>query len=239
MLASARVGAGGCACEDWAKPAPWRDLGRLSPPPGSVLPVNSVLCPGSLRGHEGMCEKILCQVSIRGAVGFPPVFLLPGPVLVALSLAHHHSPVGFPCFHRHPVYTDSEAVCSDRPHALVAVVRATTPGARGGPAARLLSPRGTSPDTARQKPPGCFSHEPGRRPRAPARCTSRPFRSVTVSSSCLRPSWLGYSLGAVGAFLRGPRRRRRPPWAPRCSSVLLLCRLGRRSTARNCSLASI
>ena len=34
-----------------------------------------------------MCEKILCQVSVRGAVVFPPVFLLQGPVLVALSLA--------------------------------------------------------------------------------------------------------------------------------------------------------
>lgn len=117
------------------------------PPPGSVLTVNSVLCPGSLRGHEGMCEKVLCQVSIREAVVFPPVLLLQGSPSPRGPLpgCHHHSPVGFPCLHRHPVYTDPEAVCSDRPHALVSMVRATTPGARGGPMARLLSPRSTSP----------------------------------------------------------------------------------------------
>lgn len=171
----------------------------------------------------------ICTGSCGFSSCFPPPRASPrGP----LPGSHHHSPVGFPCLHRHPVCTDPEAVCSDRPHVLVSVVRATTPGARGGPVARLLSPRGTSPDTARQKPPGCFSHEPGRRSRGPARCTSRPFRSVTVRSPCPRPSWFGHSLGAVGAFRaplrwsRGPRqrrRRRRPPQAPRCSSVLLLC----------------
>lgn len=176
------------------------------PPPGSVLTVNSVLCPSSLRGHEGMCEKILCQVSIWGAVVFPPVFLLQGGLSPRGPLpgCHHHSPVGFPSLHRHPVYTDPKAVCFDWPPALVSVVRVTTPGAHGGPVARLLSPRGTSPDTARQKPPGCFSHEPGRRSRAPARCTSGPFRSVTVRSPCLRPSWFGYSLVAVGGFFYAP-----------------------------------
>lgn len=86
------------------------------PPPGSVLTVSSVLCRGVTQGAKYLYGEVWFFLLQRG----------PSP----------RGPVGFPCLHRHPVCTDPKAVCSDRPYALICVVRApSTPGAHRGPIA--------------------------------------------------------------------------------------------------------
>lgn len=157
-LALARVGGGRCGCEDWAKPAPRRDLGQLLSP--SRVGPDSELCPVP-RGHSEGAKYLY------GEIWF---FLLqrgPSP----------RGPVGFPCLHRHPVCTDPKAVCSDRPHAFICVVRApSTPGAHRGPLARprhrvaqppmllvrsLLDASATSPAGGLAPHPACTPPPPG------------------------------------------------------------------------------
>ena len=112
------------------------------------------------------------------------------------------------------------------------------------------APRGTAPDTARQKSPGCLSHEPGRRSRPSPGLpppTSRLFRSVKREESVF-PVFVVWILAS---FCRGfPTCQERRtllsvvtevlssaattlPTLPLSPSVLLLCQLGRCSTARN------
>ena len=192
-----------------------------------------------------MCEKILCQISLRGSVVFPPVFLLQGG-------PSPRGPVGFPCLHRQPVYTDPKAVCSDRPLALICVVRApSTPGAHRGPLARprhrvaqppMLLVRSLLDASATSLAGGLPPHLA-----CPPPPTSRLFRSVKREESVfpVLVVWI------LASFCRGfptCQERRTLLWVvtevlsiagttlptlPLSSSVLLLCQLGLCSTARN------
>ena len=191
-----------------------------------------------------MCEKILCQISLRGSVVFPPVFLLQGG-------PSPRGPVGLPCLQRQPVYTDPKAVWSDRPLALICVVRApSTPGAHGGPVARPRHHVAQPPtplvrsllDASATSPAGGLAPHLACPPP-----TSRLFRSVKREESVfpVLVVWI------LASFCRGfPTCQERRtllsvvtevlssaattlPTLPLSPSVLLLCQLGRCSTARN------
>ena len=135
---------GRCGCEDWAKPALRRDLGQLLSP--SRVGPDSELCPVPW-GHSG------CEVSLRGSVVFPPPKgpQSSWPCRVSLS-----PPT--PRLHRSQSSLFRSALCTH-------LCGQGPQHAWGSQRSHCLapSPRGAAPEAARQKPPGCLSHEPGRR----------------------------------------------------------------------------
>lgn len=226
----ARVG-GRCGCEDWAKPALRRDLGQLLSP--SRVGPDSELCPVPW-GHSG------CEVSLRGSVVFPPPKgpQSSWPCRVSLS-----PPT--PRLHRSQSSLFRSALCTH-------LCGQGPQHAWGSQRSHCLapSPRGAAPDAARQKPPGCLSHEPGRRS-CPSPSLHPPHLQAFSHSVKREESTSPVLVCILASFCRGfPTRQERRtllwvvtevlsiagttlPTLPLSSSVLLLCQLGLCSTARN------